>query len=351
MPDAPPDASQTLAQAQRHVPDEPPERVVSLLASATETLCALGHGDRLVGRSHECDFPAWVRDLPKLTEPKLDVDEASGAVDEDVKELLRQALSIYRVDVEALRGLAPDLILTQDHCEVCAVSMSDVERALEAWTADGDGGDGGDGGAGGDGADRTDPPRVVSTHPDRLADVFDDMRRIAEALGDPDAGDALVRDLKAGMMDVAGTAKDLDRWPTVCAIEWIDPLMVGGNWMPELIDLAGGKDAFGTKGEHSPYVDFARIVGEDPDVIVVVPCGFDLDRTRQELDPLLDREGFDQLTAVREDRVFLLDGLQFFNRPGPRLVESVEILADVLHPDVFDHGHEGTGWQRLDASG
>lgn len=301
---------------------------VSLIASATETIAALGHADTIVGISHECDHPPEaIAGRPRLTEPKLDVEQASARIDDQVKDLLEQALSIYEVDADALRDLDPDLIVTQDHCEVCAVSTADLDDALEAWLGE--------------------PPEVVSCHPDTLSDVFDDARAIAGALGDPAAGRDLVLEMKDRMGEIADEAKRLDATPTVAMIEWIDPLMVSGNWMPELVDLAGGQTAFGTKGDHSPYLDFPKLVGADPDAICVLPCGFDLERTRREVDALTGREGWDQLSAVRDGEVHLLDGLELFNRPGPRLVESVEVLAEICHPDVFDFGHRGEGWERL----
>ena len=299
-------------------------RVVSLIASATEIVSALGFGDDLVGRSHECDFPPAVAKLPALTEAKLDATRPSGAIDRDVKALLQDALGVYKVDAEKLRALAPDVIVTQPQCEVCAVSLADVERAVACWT---------------DCA-----AKIVSLEPNSLADVWADIARVADALDAPDRSEILLRDLKTRLDAIAARAAALQTRPRVACIEWIEPLMVAGNWVPELVTLASGEDPLGTPGAHSPYLDFARLASADPDVIVTMPCGFDIARTRQEMPALTDRADWQVLRAVRDGQVFITDGNQYFNRPGPRLVESLEILAEILHPETFDFGHEGTGW-------
>lgn len=302
-------------------------RILSLLPSATEIVCALGHGGGLVGRSHECDFPAGVERLPVCTAPKLDPAGSSRAIHEGVEALLRQAVSIYELDARALRRLAPEVIVTQTQCEVCAVSQPDVERALADWL----------------GA----PPRLVALSPTSLNAVWADMRRVAEALGAPEAGGALVNRLRGRMAEVAGEAHQAPERPTVACIEWLDPPMAAGNWMPELVAMAAGRNLFGAAGGHSPWLDWEALLAADPDVILVMPCGFSLERARREAALLARRPGWDDLRAVREGRVFLADGHQYFNRPGPRLVESLEILAEVLHPGHCRHGHEGKGWERM----
>jgi len=300
-------------------------RIVSLIASATEILCALGFEDQLVGRSHECDYPESVRRLPACTEPKFSVEGWSFEIDERVRAIVRDGLSVYRVHEDLLRELRPDVIVTQSHCAVCAVSLSDVEEAVRAWLDE--------------------PVRIVALEPNRLADVWDDIRRVARALDVPERGDALVAELQRRMRAIAERARAVPR-PRVAYIEWIEPLMAGGNWMPELIEMAGGVNLFGEAGRPSPRIAWEDVVAEDPDVLFIAPCGFDIARTRREMSWLMRRPEWPQLTAVRTDRVFLADGNQFFNRPGPRLVESLEILAEALHPTVFRFGHEGTGWER-----
>jgi iron complex transport system substrate-binding protein len=302
-------------------------RVVSLIASATEIIAALGARDLLVARSHECDFPADVAALPAVTAPKLDIARPSGDIDRQVKALLEQALSVYRVDAAQLRDLRPDVIVTQTQCEVCAVSQSDVEAALAEWT----------------GA----RPRIVSLAPNALADVFADIQSVADALGVPERGRNLVSHLRARMDDIAATAAPLRTRPRVAAIEWIEPLMAAGNWVPEMIAMAGGENLFGAAGKHSPWMEWRDLVAADPDIVVVLPCGFDIDRGTREMAALTARPEWHGLGAVRDDRVFVVDGNQYFNRPGPRLADSLEILAELLHPETFRARHTGSGWIRL----
>ncbi len=302
-------------------------RVISLLASATEIVCALGFADRLVGRSHECDFPDEVRRLPVVTEPKFLTQGTSAEIDRRVKDLLERALSVYRVDALRLRALRPDVIVTQSQCEVCAVTLSEVEQAVSDWLEA--------------------RPRIVSLEPTGLADLWTDIARVADALGVPERGAALVESLQERMAAIAERAGGLAGRPSVASIEWIDPLMAAGNWMPELVEKAGGVSLFGEAGKHSPGMRWEALVRADPEVIVVLPCGFDMARTRAEMPALTGRPDWRELRAVRAGRVFLTDGNQYFNRPGPRLVESLEILAEILHPEAFHLGHEGTGWERL----
>lgn len=303
-----------------------PQRVVTLLASGTEIVCALDCGDRLVGRSHECDFPASVRALPAVTRPRFDTSVPSGAIDRSVRDLVEQTLSVYLVDHERLAALAPDLLVTQVQCEVCAVSLKDVEAAVRAGLAS--------------------SPAIVSMKPDALADLFADMRMIASALDVPERGVQLVTRLRARMRAIADRVVGQPR-PRVACIEWIEPLMIAGNWTPELLALAGADDALGTAGRHAGVVTFEAIAVADPDMIWITPCGFDLVRTRAELAPLVTHPGWPGLRAVREGRVFLGDGNAYFNRPGPRVVETLECLAEAMHPEAFRFGHECTGWARL----
>jgi iron complex transport system substrate-binding protein len=301
-------------------------RVVSLIASATEIVCALGFEDQLVGRSHECDFPMSVRKLPVCTQPKFNIDGTSYQIDQRVKAVLQESLSVYRVDAEKLRELEPDVIVTQAQCEVCAVSLREVERVVCAWLYA--------------------CPKLLSLMPNALADVWADIARVAEALGVPDRGTELVRRLQGRMQAVPDRARDLTPRPSIACAEWIEPLMAAGNWMPELVEMAGGVNLFGAAGKHSPWMTWEELCRADPDVLLIVPCGFDIERTRRDLGSLTGKRGWPGLRSVRDGRVFVADGNQYFNRPGPRLVESLEILAELLHRDVFHFGHEGTGWQR-----
>ncbi len=301
-------------------------RIVSLIASATEIVCALGFEGQLVGRSHECDFPEGVQRLPACTSPKFDTSGSSRDIDERVKGLVRDGLSVYKVDEALLRELRPDVIVTQSHCEVCAVSERVVERAVASWLGS--------------------SPKVVSLAPNGLDDVWAGFRQVADALGVPRRGEELVRSLQARMAAVAERARALPDRPTVACVEWVEPLMASGNWVPELVEMAGGVNLFGSPGRHAPWLSWEDLCGRDPEVLLLLPCGFDIDRTRQELPALSRKPEWAGLKAVRGGRVFLLDGNQFFNRPGPRLVESLEILAELLHPGAFAFGHQGGGWQR-----
>lgn len=302
-------------------------RIVSLLPSATEIVCALGFQDQLVGRSHECDFPSAVTGLPALTSPKFNPEGTSAEVDQRVKTILSEALAVYRVDADRLRELKPDFIVTQSQCDVCAVSMRDVEDAVAQWT----------------GAQ----PKIVSLAPYTLTDVFADMERVGVALGAAGHAAEVVGQLRARMRTIEERAKSAASLPRVACIEWIDPMMAAGNWMPELIAMAGGVNLFGKAGEHSPWMKFEEIAAADPDVILIAPCGFTMDRTAAELPILTGRPEWAGLKAVRERKVFLGEGNQYFNRPGPRLLESLEILAEILHPELFSFGHKGPGWRGI----
>jgi len=305
-------------------------RVVSLIASATEIVCALDCEDMLVARSHECDWPEGITRLPQASRPSFVTKGSSRAIDLAVKDRLRKALSIYEVDAALLERLKPDVILTQTQCEVCAVTPGEVERAVCELTDH--------------------PARVVALEPNRLGDVWEDIRRVAVALGVGDRGEALIERLRRRVIEIGVRASKLEK-PGLATIEWIDPLMAAGNWMPELIELAGGTPVFGEAGAHSPWMEWDDLVRKDPDVILVSPCGFGIARTLEELALLERRAGWDGLKAVRADRVVVADGNAYFHRPGPRLVESLEILAEILHPDTFDFGHEGRGWKRVARAG
>ncbi len=264
---------------------------------------ALGAIDLLVGRSHECDYPAAVRSLPACTKPLIDVDADSRSIDAQVKNSARNALSIYEVFDDVLEKLQPTHILTQVQCEVCAVSLRDVERSIASRLAS--------------------APELIALNPASLAGIWEDFRRVGWAVG-VDA-EPVIRELQSRMTPCCAPEK-----PTVACIEWIEPLMAAGNWTPELIDLAGGIDVFGTPGVHSPWIAWEDLLARDPDVIIVAPCGFDLARTHAEMHWLADRPDFGSLKAVRTDRLFLADGNRYFNRPGPHVVETLELIRQMV---------------------
>jgi iron complex transport system substrate-binding protein len=302
--------------------------VVSLLPSATEIVFALGRGDQLVGRSHECDHPSQAARLPVCTRASF-ADGSAGEIDARVRDRVRRGLSLYDVDFERLERLAPELVLTQDQCRVCAVHRSDLEAGLAELTGS--------------------PVAVLSLAPALLGDVWRDIVRVGDALGAGDDARALARRLADRVSEIGervGPARQSAPRPTVLCLEWTDPPMAAGNWVPELVRVAGGEPLLGRTGEHSPAVSWADVARADPDVLVVTACGFDLPRTRSELRSLVDDPRWTGLRAVREGGVFLADGNAYFNRPGPRLVESIEILAEILHPECCDFGHAGRGFAR-----
>lgn len=302
-------------------------RIVSLLPSATEIVCALGLREALVGRSHECDFPPGVERLPPLTAPRFALDGTSRQLDERVKAIVESALSVYRVEVERLRELRPTAVVTQTQCEVCAVSLEELQRALGDWITDA-------------------RPAVIALRAASLAGVFADIGRVAQALDVAERGTQLVGELRNRIEALARRAREAAAAPALAYIEWLDPLMAGGNWIPELTRMAGARALFGQPGEHSPWIDLAQLQAADPDLILVAPCGFDLDRTWSELGRIIGQPGWAQLQAVRQGAVFVADGNHYFNRPGPRLVESLEIMAEIAHPELFNFGHQGRAWRR-----
>jgi len=302
-------------------------RIVSLLPSATEIVCALGFSDHLVGRSHECDFPEGLDDRPVCSSPRLNVDGTSNRIDDEVRDIVRRGLSVYDVREDVLKSLKPDFIVTQTQCEVCAVSEKDVERAVRDWT----------------GA----RPNIISLEPNLLEDVWNDVRRVADVLDARHEGGRVVDLMRSRMYAVKHKAAAIGEKPSVATIEWIDPLMSAGNWMPELIAMAGGESLFGESGKHSPWLDWATLRAADPDVVLVTPCGFDLERTLQESKALERLDGWRELGAVRGGRCYAADGHHYFNRPGPRLADSLEIIAQILHPAHFDFGHGADRWRRF----
>jgi iron complex transport system substrate-binding protein len=285
-------------------------RIASLLPSATEIVCALGARAELVGRSHECDFPAGIDDVPVLTSARIETSDSSRAIDAAVRSVVTEALSIYRIDLDRLREARPDVIVTQDLCDVCAVSLSDVRAAVDRLAQQ----------------DVT----IVTLHPTRLSEIWQDVLRVAASIGRAALGQQLVASLEERVTAIARRAAATHERPRVVTIEWIAPVMIGGMWMPELVSLAGGSPLATVAGQRAPTFDGTRLAALDPDVVVVKPCGFTLRRTVEEIDVLRDA-----LPPTWRARLYVADGNAYFNRPGPRIVESLEILAACVHPETF----------------
>ena len=315
-------------------------RIVSLLASATEMIAALGCLDLLVGRSHECDYPPEVLQLPLVSTVQIDTETSSQEIDAQIKRLAHEkelvqndalkALSIYHIDVTLLQELRPDVIFTQTQCEVCAVSERDVTLALQQLTGL--------------------QPRIVSLAPYRLADVWEDVVRVGKALGKREQAEALVQGYQQRLerLERQGIALNASgKKPRVAVLEWLDPLMSAGNWTPELIAYAGGESLFGEVGVHSPWLTWEALQEANPDVIVLAPCGFSLERTQVDLPLLQQHPSWRSLQAVRNGRVYAIDGNYYLNRSGPRLVESAELLGRVIWGEQLTIPSPETAWQRI----
>lgn len=301
------------------------QRILSLLPAGTEMVFLLGAGDRLVGRSHECDFPDAARTIPVVSQTRIDSSADSAHIDAEVKAALSEGKALFTLDSARIRELRPDLILTQGQCAVCAVDTSGLDRLLETWPSP--------------------RPEVVSLSPAHIRDLWTDLRRVAQALGVSDEGRSVIGALKGRMVDVIQRVGSFEHRPTVACLEWLDPLMGAGNWIPELVELAGGTPVLGRAGAHSDWISWDDLVAADPEIVVALPCGFDLPRTLQEMAPLRAHPEWSRLRAVREGRVFAVDGNAYFNRPGPRLIDSLELLAEILHPPP-EPGlrFRGSGW-------
>ena len=295
-----------------------PKRIASLLASATEILYGLGLGEKVVAVSHECDFPPEVASKPRVTYTHIAANASSVEIDRQVTQRVAAGKPIYNIDVETLASLRPDLIVTQAQCEVCAVSHDDVLRAVQDH-------------------DTLKDTIVVALNATTLDEIFEDIKRVGDAAACPAEAQTYVTDLRKRVEVVqakAASAAATHR-PRVVCIEWIDPVMVAANWMPELIDLAGGQSELAGAGARTRYTAWDDVIAYDPEVVVVMPCGFDLARTLHEAGDLPKLRNWSKLTAVEAGRVYAVDGNAYFNRSGPRIIDSLEILAELIHPTVF----------------
>jgi len=291
-------------------------RIVSLLPSATEIVCALGLADVLVGVSHDCDFPPEIQGKPVLSEAIVGTTMPSGAIEDRIRGAIHKGKSVYHLDDRALARLDPDLILTQELCAVCAPSYTLVKQAAKLLDAE---------------------TRIVSLEPHGLLDVLDNILLVGELTGTARRAETLVDRLRGRIEAVRVRAAEAASRPRVACLEWLEPVYVGGHWVPEMVTIAGGLDVLGRRGEPSFAVEWETVASAHPEVLALMPCGFDVGRIRAEMDLLTARPGWLDIPAVRSGRVYLTDASSYFSRPGPRLADGLEILAAAIHPEIFGH--------------
>ena len=304
-------------------------KIVSLLPSSTEIVCRLGFREQLVGISHECDYPVSVKGLPILTKPRFSPLGSSQHIDKSVQNLLKSGLSVYEVNTDLLKDLAPDLIITQAQCEACAVSLNDVKEAVSDWVGN--------------------KPNIISLEPIFLEEVWSDFERVGKALNNLESYFNLKFEIEKRIATLKENSQKLGKKPTVLCVEWIDPLMIAANWVPELVNIAGGINILSKPGSHSHIFKWDEIVETNPDFIIMMPCGFNIDRTLEEIDILKKKPDWLYLKAVKLNQVFVVDGNQYFNRPGPRLVESAEILFEILNHNTNKTKTIEKSWIRIES--
>jgi iron complex transport system substrate-binding protein len=287
-------------------------KICSLLPSATEMLFALGLGDSIAGVTHECDYPAEAAKKRVVVRPRIAGGLSAAEIDRRVSEAMARHESLYSIDVAALREIEPDLVITQDLCHVCAASPDDLGAAIATLP-------------------RT--PRVLTLTPARLRDVWDDIRRVGEATGCVAEADEVVKGLEGRVAAVKSGMRGVKKRPRVACLEWLDPPYAGGHWIPEMVEIAGGEDVLGKAGLPSTQITWEAVLAAQPEVIVVMPCGYGLEQVEVQFAQMAPPKGWEELPAVQNGEVFCVDATNYFSRPGPRLADGVEILARVLHPE------------------
>lgn len=306
-------------------------KIVTLIPSATEIVAFLGQKNSIIGRSHECDYPHDLNHVAKLTSPKINVDGTSLEIDKQINTILENSLSVYKVDVPKLKELNPDYIITQAHCEVCAVSFSEVENIVSK--------------------NLSKNTKIISLQPNTLNDVFNDIKRVAKVLNiENKINKKLITNLNERIKKIKNLSSKQKTKPSIACVEWIDPLMMAGNWIPEMVEISGGVNILGKSGKNSHWTKFHEVLKKNPEIIIFIPCGFNIEKTKNELKNFLKKNNeWKSLKAFKNKKIFIADGNQFFNRPGPRLLESLEILAEIIHPNIFNFKHEGAGWINYNA--
>ena len=304
------------------------KKIVSLLPSCTEIICKLGYSENLVGISHECDYPNSISGLPVLTKARVSSERNSIEINQCVSDLLQKGLSVYDVHASLLKSLSPDIIITQAQCEACAVSLDQVKEIVSNWTRN--------------------KTEIISLEPNTLNEVWLGFDIIAKTMGSTESSSILKSEINERFKLLKNKLKGTDL-PTVLCIEWIEPIMAAANWVPELVGLAGGKNVMSVSGTDSNFCSWDEIIKTNPEIIIMMPCGFRIKRTFEEIHYLQNRKGWQELKAVKENKVFVVDGNQYFNRPGPRLIDSAEILAEIIHSDYFERKYSEDAWITIDS--
>ncbi|PIQ96295.1 MAG: hypothetical protein COV67_10355 [Nitrospinae bacterium CG11_big_fil_rev_8_21_14_0_20_56_8] len=297
-------------------------KIVSLLPSATEIVCQLGLENQLVGISHECDYPPSVKNLPRLTSSGVNHHAVSGEIHQSVADILRKSISVYTLDLKQLKSLDPDFIITQDLCDVCAVSIQQVQEACAAEL----------GGR----------ARIISLKPCRLNDIWSDLERVAQTLGATGFYRAFKNEVDGKIESIRNSIPDHPKFrKKILTVEWLDPIFIGGMWVPEMIEMVKGTCLLGSPGQKARQVSREDLNDIEPDIVIFKPCGFKLEQTLSEMDLIQNAFPWKEWPALKNSGVFLVDGNAYFNRPGPRIMDSLEILAYCTHPDLFpEPGHK-----------
>ena len=289
-------------------------RILSLLPSATEIVYALGLGDDLVGVSHECDYPAEARTKPVVSTSTPPAELRCGDIHSAFSGHSHASHSLYRIDEQLLKQINPDVILTQELCTVCAIPVAQVREAARILAG---------------------PRRVVSLEPNNLGQILENIAAVAEVTGRRAEAAALIAKLEGRIARIRSATASVRERPKVFCMEWMDPVMAGGHWIPEMIRIAGGADGLGSDGEPSSAIEWGRVVEFGPEIMVIMPCGYKIARSQGEVDQLTLRPGFFDLPAVKSGQMYIVDSPAFFSRPGPRIVDGLEILAEIIHPEIF----------------
>ena len=302
-------------------------RIISLIPSATEIICALGEEENLVGRSHECDYPISIQNLPMCTKLKLDVSGSSLDIEKSVNSFLTDSSSIYHIKEDLIKKLRPDIIFTQSQCNICAVSLEEVHAIFKGHEGI--------------------KPKIITLKPQTMEDIWKDINLVAESLGIPKKGLRLNRTIKKNIDLLESAQENKKQQATIACVEWIEPLMFAGNWVPEMVEIAGGNDIFGSAGVHSSWNTFENLLRSDPDKIIIMPCGYSIEKIKNEMIALKNTSNWKSLKAYKNNNIFIVDGNQYFNRPGPRILDSIKILKEIISNEKHLFGNKNKAWEKL----